>query len=114
MRGRGGQPAIEWVREPWQDSTVMNKQEFLARRDYLNLVHGVTVRAIGAFSDDELGFRPRPEMRTPRELAYHIYSQEKLLAEAAQSGRFTIEAANRSNPEDPTAAPEVAALRTLP
>ena len=64
------------------------------------MVHGVTVRAIGAFTDEELDFRPRPAMRTPRELIFHIYAQEKLLAEAAQQGRFTVEAANRSNPED--------------
>jgi uncharacterized damage-inducible protein DinB len=32
----------------------MNKQELLARRDYFNMVHGVTVRAIGAFTDEEL------------------------------------------------------------
>src|SRR5688572_28086898 len=46
----------------------MNKQEFLARRDYFNLVHGITVRAIDAFTDEELDFRPQPAMRTPREL----------------------------------------------
>ena len=28
----------------------MKKQELLARRDYFNMVHGVTVRAIGAFT----------------------------------------------------------------
>jgi hypothetical protein len=54
----------------------MNKQEFVARRSYFNMVHGVTVRAIGTFSDEELGYRPRPDMRTPRELVFHIYSQE--------------------------------------
>jgi uncharacterized damage-inducible protein DinB len=91
----------------------MNKQEFLARRDYFNMVHGVTVRAIGTFSDDELEYRPRHDMRTPRELVFHIYSQERLLAEAAQQGRFTLEAANRSNPEDKTAAAELKALVTV-
>lgn len=88
----------------------MNRQEFLARRDYLNMVHGVTVRAIGAFGDDELGFRPRPEMRTPRELIFHVYSQERLLAEAAQSGRMTMEAANGSSPEDAAASSDLTAL----
>jgi len=78
----------------------MNKQELLARRDYFNMVHSVTVRAIDAFTDEELDFRPRSAMRTPRELIFHIYAQEQLLAEAAQLGRFTMEAANRSNPED--------------
>ena len=91
----------------------MNKQELLARRDYFNMVHGVTVRAIGVFSDEELGFRPRPEMRTPRELIFHMYAQEKLLAEAAQQGRFTMEAAARSNPEDKAVASALKALGTV-
>lgn len=91
----------------------MNKQEFLARRDYFSMVHGVTMRAIGALSDEELDYRPRPGMRTPRELIFHIYSQEKLLAEAAQHGRFTLEAANGSNPEDAANAAELKALATV-
>lgn len=91
----------------------MNTQEFLARRDYFNMVHGVTVRAIGVFSDDELGYRPQPNMRTPRELVFHIYSQEKFLAEAARDGRLTIDAANASNPEDQSAARELSQLRTV-
>jgi uncharacterized damage-inducible protein DinB len=91
----------------------MNKQEFLARCDYFNLVHGVTVRAIGAFSDGELDYRPQPTMRTPRELIFHIYSQEKVLAEAAQRGEFTADAANASNPEEQAAASELGRLRTV-
>ena len=91
----------------------MNKQQLLAQWEYFNLVHGVTLRAIGAFSDEELEFRPRPGMRTPRELIFHIYSQEKLLAEAAQQGRFTLEAAERSNPESHTGALGLKALATV-
>jgi uncharacterized damage-inducible protein DinB len=77
------------------------------------MVHGVTVRAIAAFNDDELGFRPRPDMRTPRELIFHIYAQEKLLAEAARDGRFTPEAADGSNPESEANAPDVQRLLTV-
>jgi hypothetical protein len=44
---------------------VMNKQEFLARLDYFNMVHGVTMRAIAVFSNGELGYRPNATMRTP-------------------------------------------------
>jgi uncharacterized damage-inducible protein DinB len=91
----------------------MNKQEFLARRNYFNMVHSVTVRAISTFSDEELEYRPQQNMRTPRELVFHIYSQERLLAEAAQHGRFTMEAANRSNPEDKAGAAELKALVTV-
>jgi uncharacterized damage-inducible protein DinB len=88
----------------------MNKEQLLARRDYFNLVHAVTLRAISAFADDELDFRPRPGMRTPRELVFHIYGQEKGLAEAAQQGQFTLDIASRSNPEEPSAAAALNAL----
>src|ERR1700730_5015788 len=91
----------------------MNKQQLLARREYFDMVHAVTVRAIGAFTDEELDFRPRPLMRTPRELIFHIYSQEKLLAEAAQQGRFTLEAAKCANPEDEAGASALKALGTV-
>jgi uncharacterized damage-inducible protein DinB len=91
----------------------MDKQQLLARRDYFNLVHAVTMRAIRAFTEDELDFRPQPGMRTPRELIFHIYSQEKLLAEAAQQGRFTLEMANGSNPEDQSNAAELKSLGTV-
>jgi uncharacterized damage-inducible protein DinB len=91
----------------------MTRELLLARRDYFNMVHGVTVRAIATLSDHDLDFRPSPRLRTSRELIFHIYAQEKLLAEAARDGRFTMEAANGSNPEDPSNASAVAALATV-
>ena len=91
----------------------MTRQELLARRQYLDLVHGVTVRAIGTFADAELDYRPKPGMRTPRELIFHIYAQEKSLAEAARQGQLTMEQANASNPEDPSAAAQLQALATV-
>jgi uncharacterized damage-inducible protein DinB len=91
----------------------MTRQELLAHRDYFNLVHGVTLRAIDVFADGDLGFRPKPGMRTPRELVFHVYAQEKILAEAARRGQFTMEMANGSNPEDPSTAAAVSALATV-
>jgi uncharacterized damage-inducible protein DinB len=91
----------------------MDKRELLARRGYFNMVHGVTVRAIEALGDSDLAFRPQSGMRTPRELIFHIYAQERLLAEAGQRGQFTMEIANGSNPEDPANAAAVAALATV-
>jgi uncharacterized damage-inducible protein DinB len=91
----------------------MNRQSLLSRRDYFNMVHGVTIRAIAALSDSELGFRPQPGMRTPRELIFHIYAQEQLLAEAARAGQFTMEMANGSNPEDQANAAALNALATV-
>jgi uncharacterized damage-inducible protein DinB len=52
-------------------------------------------------------------MRTARELIFHIYTQEKTLTEAAQLGRFTAEAADRSNPENEAVAGELKALATV-
>src|SRR4029450_5989681 len=91
----------------------MTKQQLRAIRQYFNLVHGVTLRAIGALSDQELDFRPKPGMRTPRELIFHIYGQEEALAESARDGSFTMEQANRSNPEDPSRTADVSALATV-
>jgi uncharacterized damage-inducible protein DinB len=91
----------------------MTKQELLAHRDYFNLVHGVTLRAIDAFADRELGYRPQSGMRTPRELVFHVYAQERVLAEAARDGRFTAEMANASNPEDPSMVAALTALATV-
>jgi len=63
----------------------MTRELLLARRDYFNMVHGVTLRAIAALADQDLDFRPRARLRTPRQLIFHIYAQEKLIAEAARS-----------------------------
>ena len=89
---------------------MMTKSDFTAKLEYFKMVHGVTLRAIAAFDDTALEFRPMAAMRTPKQLVFHIYSQERILAEAALKGRFTMEEANRSNPEAATA--EFAALAT--
>jgi uncharacterized damage-inducible protein DinB len=91
----------------------MNKPRFLEKLEYFNMVHGVTLRAIGTFSDEELEFRPQAAMRTVRELIFHIYTQEKILAEGAKLGRLTMEAANASNPESEAVAHELKALATV-
>jgi len=43
----------------------MTEQQLLARCDYFGMVHRVIRRAIGAFSDNDLSFRPAPGMRSP-------------------------------------------------
>lgn len=91
----------------------MTKHEFTARCDYFGMVHGVTLRAIGMFDDDELAFRPAPHTRSPRELIFHIFSQEKLLAEGASQGRLSMEAAAASSPEAEPGAGECAKIITV-
>jgi uncharacterized damage-inducible protein DinB len=89
----------------------MDQQTFSTLCQYFNMVHSVTLRAIDAFTDQHLDFRPKPGMRTPRELIFHVYSQEKSLAKAARQGRFAVEEAGRSSPEEqPT---ELQALVTV-
>src|SRR5438270_11265569 len=77
------------------------------------MVPGVTRRAIAALADHELEFRPQPGMRSPRELVFHIYTQEQFLAEAARQGRFTPEMAGGSTPEDLSAAAVLSRLLTV-
>jgi uncharacterized damage-inducible protein DinB len=91
----------------------MNKSELLGKLKYFKMVHGVTLRAIATFGDKDLEFRPQPAMRTPKELIFHIYTQEKILAEAARQGQLSAEAANRSNPEAEAVAVELQALATV-
>jgi uncharacterized damage-inducible protein DinB len=91
----------------------MTRELLLARCEYLNMVHGVTLRAIAAFTDQDLDYRPIARARTPRELIFHIYAQERLIAEALRAGRFTMEAASGSNPEDASNAAAVARLATV-
>jgi uncharacterized damage-inducible protein DinB len=91
----------------------MDRQTFSTLCEYFNMVHGITVRAIDTFTDQELDFRPKPNMRTPRELIFHVYSQQKILADAAHLGQFTAEAASRSSPEEQAGAAEVQALATV-
>src|ERR1051326_7186458 len=90
----------------------MDRQTFSILCEYFNMVHGVTLRAIEAFSGGDLDFRPKPAMRTPRELIFHVYSQEKILADAARLGKLTAEAAGRSSPEDQAGAAETRDLVT--
>ena len=82
----------------------MTREQLLARLEYFTMVHAVTIRAIAAFSDHDLDFRPSPRVRTP---------QEKLTAEAARAGQFTMDALNGSNPEEPANAAAVTALATV-
>src|SRR5215467_4266807 len=91
----------------------MTKSEFLAKLEYFKMVHGVTLRVIGAFADSDLDFRPQAGMRTPKELVFHIYTQQKILAEGAQQGKLTEESAKRVDPENAAVADDLRALATV-
>jgi len=90
----------------------MTKPEFLAKLEYFSMVHGVTRRAIMTLEDKDLDFRPQAKMRTPRELVFHIYAQEKIIAEAIRQRQFTQDAAALSSPETESVSGEVKTLVT--
>jgi uncharacterized damage-inducible protein DinB len=67
----------------------MNKEALLGQRGYFKMVHGVTLRLIGSFADADLDYRPKPEMRSVRDLVLHIYGMQKAFGEGAREGRLT-------------------------
>jgi uncharacterized damage-inducible protein DinB len=91
----------------------MNKQALLGIRGYFDMVHGVTVRAIGDLTDEELDYRPQPSMRSAKELVYHIYTMEKTLSTGVCLGKITTEAENADIPENPEAKETLASLDTV-
>lgn len=91
----------------------MTTEQVAARCDYFNAVHGITRRAIDAFSDADLSFRPAAGTRSVRELIFHVYAQEKHLADAARAGSMTMDTADASNPESAAGAAECARLTTV-
>jgi len=88
----------------------MDKQTLASQRAYFDKVHGVTLHAIRVLDEADLDFRPKPEMRTARELMFHVYGVEKELSRAAKEGELTAEAAASYVPESEAGA---ATLRTL-
>lgn len=91
----------------------MNKEALMGQRGYFSMVHGVTLRAIGVFSDADLDFRPQPGMRSVRELIQHLYGAEKALTQGALRGQITLEEENLGIPESVEAQPILAGLRTI-
>jgi len=53
----------------------MNRTSFLSGWDHLRLLHGITLRLVDALPADRLDARPIPNMRTPKELLFHLYGQ---------------------------------------
>lgn len=91
----------------------MNKQALLAQREYFKMVHSVTVRSIAPLTDEEVNFRPRPEMRSLKDLFYHIYAMERNWAENLPKGKVTQEEENVVIPETSEAKAVLARLNTV-
>ncbi|HMF75247.1 MAG TPA: DinB family protein [Bryobacteraceae bacterium] len=90
----------------------MFKQMITGQRGYFQMVHGVTLKLIESFGDEDLDFRPKPGMRSVRDLILHIYGVERCLAEGVRDGRVSDEKENATLPEKPEAAAGLAALTT--
>ena len=91
----------------------MNKEAFSAQWGYFDMVHGVTMRAIGVLADEDLDFRPKDTMRTVKSLLYHIYAAEKALAEAIHRGELPVAAGRELEPESEVGAAAVAEIRSI-
>jgi uncharacterized damage-inducible protein DinB len=91
----------------------MNKQALLGQRGYFKMVHGVTLRLIGTFSDKDLDYRPKPETRSVRDLILHIYGGEKSIGEGIKQGKFTKEVLNSYVPEEEESKAVAATLKTV-
>ena len=89
----------------------MNKEALLGQRFYFNMVHGVTLRLIGAFSDADLDFRPKEGVRSVRELLMHMYTMERTLAENIRSGKLS--AVDADNPETEAGKAVLAELKAV-
>jgi uncharacterized damage-inducible protein DinB len=77
----------------------VNKQALRGQREYFKMVHSVTVRSIAPLTVEELDFRPRLEMRSIKELFYHIYAMERNWAANLHKGKVTQEEENVVIPE---------------
>jgi uncharacterized damage-inducible protein DinB len=77
----------------------MKKDALLGQYGYFKMAHGVTLRLIGAFDDQDLDYRPKPEMRSVRELVLHIYGMMKTFSAGMQNGKLTADIENQAIPE---------------
>lgn len=91
----------------------MNKQALSAQREYFKMVHGVTLRLIGAFSDKDLDYRPQPGMRSVRDLILHVYGMQKTFGEGIRQGKLTAEIENKAIPETEEGKAVAASLMTV-
>jgi uncharacterized damage-inducible protein DinB len=91
----------------------MNKEALLGVREYFDMVHGITLRVIAAFGDENLDFRPQAGMRSPRELIYHIYGMEKEVSIGAKTGKISQETEGLAIPESEAARAALESLNTV-
>jgi uncharacterized damage-inducible protein DinB len=92
----------------------MNKEALAAQRGYFQMVNGVTLKVIEAFTDADLDYRPKEGMRTVRELISHVYGLERALATAVCAGKLTKEMDDPAIPETEPGKLAAAQLTSIP
>ncbi len=90
----------------------MNKEALLGQRAYFKMVHGVTLRLIQSFSDADLDFRPKPEMRSVRDLFLHMYGMEKSWAANIRKPKLDAAEENKAIPESEEGKAELTTLKS--
>lgn len=91
----------------------MNTEELRTHREYFDMVHTVTIRAIGVLDDADLDFRPKEGMRTVRAILFHMYAAEESLARAVERGALSTEQMMEFVPEEPAGAAAMAKIVTV-
>src|SRR5215470_527757 len=114
MRFAAEDCALEATRTQGSSEEIkMNKQALLGQREYFKMVHGVTLRLIGTFSDKDLDYCPKPGTRSVRDLILHIYGNEKAFGEGIKQGKLANEVMNRALPETEEGKAVGATLKTV-
>jgi uncharacterized damage-inducible protein DinB len=91
----------------------MNKQAVLGQRGYFALVHDVTLRLARCFRDEDLDWRPKPGMRSVKELFQHMYGAAAIMANGVKAGKISQEEENYALPETAEAKSVAAGIRTV-
>jgi uncharacterized damage-inducible protein DinB len=95
------------------EETEMNKEALLGKYSYFKMVHGVTLRLIGEFTAADLDYRPKPGMRSVRELITHIYGMLGTFSEGLRKGKLTADIENSAIPESEEGKAQVARLKSV-
>lgn len=91
----------------------MNKEALLAQYGYFNMVHGVTLKLIGTLADEDLHYRPRPDMRSVGDLILHTYGMLRSFAVGVAQGELPASVENANIPETPEGKEAMSQLKTV-
>lgn len=70
----------------------MDRATHLATWDMMRLRHGIALRLVDQFTDEQLTSHPIAGMRTPAEILVHVYAFMDAMADSARTGRLDADA----------------------